>query len=215
MSWRSYLFPQTILITSSLYNRHIRVNEEWGKMKLLVNGSPQSGSYIANLWNHAFDHFSIQIQKPENALVLGIGGATVVSLLSDYFPQIVQTCIDIDKVIIDIAKKYFSVSSIPNISVIHADAKPYVKQLIARKKTYDCIIIDLFIGSSIPPFVGKKQFILSIYKLLSPKGFLCINYLCEMEYQAKSDYLYTILQSVFAKTTEYKIARNLFFYARK
>ena len=215
MSWRSYLFPQTICITSSKFNRHIRVNEEWGKMKLLVNGSPQSGSYIANLWKQAFDHFSIETQKPKSALILGVGGATVVSLLSNYFPGINQTCIDIDKVIIDIAKKYFSVFSIPNVSIVHADAHTYVKQLIARKKTYDCIIIDLFIGGSIPSFVEDRKFIESIHRLLTPKGFLCINFLREAKYREKSDSLYTILQSVYAKTTEYEIARNRFFYVHK
>ena len=215
MSWHSYLFPKTICIISSRFNRHIRVNEEWGKMKLLVNGSPQSGSHIANLWKRAFDHFSIETQKPKSALILGVGGATVVSLLSDYFPQIVQTCIDIDKVIIDIAKKYFFLCSIPDVTIIHADAKEYVKQLVAKKKTYDCIIIDLFIGGSIPSFVEDRKFIESIHRLLTPKGFLCINFLREAKYRAKSDGLCAILQSVFSQTKDFEIARNRFFYVHK
>jgi len=215
MSWRSYLFPQTILITSSRFNYHIRVNKEWGKMKLLVNGSPQSGSYIANLWKRAFAHFSVHSQKPKNALILGIGGGTVMSLLFKYFPKIVLTCVDIDGVIIDIAKKYFNLCSIPNITIIHADAKTHIKQLVAKKKMYDCIIVDLFIGGSIPSFVEDKKFIESIHRLLTSKGFLCINFLREAKYQEKSDCLYTILQSVFSQIQDFEIARNRFFYLHK
>jgi len=215
MSWKSYFFPQTILITSSPNNHHIRVNEEWGKMKLLINGSPQSGSYIAYLWKHAFDHFNISFQNPRNALVLGIGGGTVMSLLSDYFPAISQTCVDIDSTIIHIAKKYFLLDEIPNISVIHADANTYVKQLILLGKTYDCIIIDLFVGGYVPSFVEEKRFIQTVDGLLSPKGFLCMNYLREREYKTKSVHLRGIFQSIFSKITEFEIARNRFFYIRK
>jgi spermidine synthase len=214
MSWKSYFFPQTILITSSSYNHHIRINEEWGKMKLIVNGSPQSGAYIAHLWKHAFNHFSIGSHKAGNALVLGVGGGTVMTLLSSYFPGIKQTCVDIDNVILDVAKKYFFIHSIQNIVLIHADVKTYMKQLIRSKKTYDCIIVDLYIGGRVPTFIEQKYFILHLEKLLSKEGFLCMNYLREKEYEMKSDKLFMTLQSVFPTVSDYRIARNRFFWCK-
>ena len=214
MSWKSYLFPQTILITSSPHNYHIRVNEEQGKMKLLVNRSPQSGAYIENLWKHACKHFSIQTQQPTNALVLGVGGGTVISLLSGYFPKIKQTCVDIDKAIIDIAQKYFNIRSDRYIHIVQADAKLYVKKLLGQNRTFDCIIVDLSVGPHIPSFIEQKQFIVQLKKLLSPKGFLCINYLREKEYKMKSDHLFATLTSLFSTVKDYGIALNRFFFVQ-
>jgi spermidine synthase len=214
MSWRSYIVPQTICITTSPYNHLIRVNEERGKMKLLVNGSPQSGAYIAYLWKKAFDAFSIRKNHPKNALLLGIGGGTVVSFLSEYFPGISQTCVDIDSVIIDIAKRYFHIDTISNIHIVHSDGKKYVDHLYKKKKKFDCIIIDLFIGRNIPSFVKDESFLKTIKTLLSPKGFVCINYLREKEYKSKSNILNAIVHTLFSETKDFEIANNRFFYCR-
>jgi len=242
MSWKSYLFPQTILITSSAYNRHIRVNEEWGKMKLLVDGSSQSGAYIKKLWKKALRHFSvichrepseagrgdpyniniIKIASPakpdrndiKNALIFGIGGGTVISLFHDVFPHVDQTCVDIDKVIIDIAKEYFSIGQIPNIILIEVDAQKYVQQLVKEKKMYDCIVVDLFSGPHVPEFVRDERFLRSLRGILTKDGCVLINYLREREYKKKSDKLYTSLQNVFGQVKDFPIACNRFFYAK-
>jgi spermidine synthase len=215
MSWKSYLFPQTILITSSAYNRHIRVNEEWGKMKLLVDGSSQSGAYIEKLWKKALERFSIGSHLPfKKILVLGVGGGTVISLFHDVFPHVDQTCVDIDKVIIDIAKEYFSIGQIPNIILIEVDAQKYVQQLVKEKKMYDCIVVDLFSGPHVPEFVCDERFLRSLRGILTKDGCVLINYLREREYKKKSDKLYTSLQNVFGQVKDFPIACNRFFYAK-
>jgi len=240
MSWKSYLFPQTILITSSAYNRHIRVNEEWGKMKLLVDGSSQSGTYIEKLWKKALKRFSILpsgrtphsrnwgifnsgnenspkqdcVRSIKDILILGVGGGTVISLFHDVFPHVDQTCVDIDKVIIDIAKEYFSIGQIPNIILIEVDAQKYVQQLVKEKKMYDCIVVDLFSGPHVPEFVRDERFLRSLRGILTKDGCVLINYLREREYKKKSDKLYTSLQNVFGQVKDFPIACNRFFYAK-
>jgi len=213
MSWKSYLFPQTMCITASSYNAHIRVNEEWGKMKLLVNGSPQSGTYIEGLWKSAFGSFSIRSKNPKSVLVLGIGGGTVNRMLSEYFPGIVQTVVDIDPVIIDIAKKYFFVDCIPNTHLVCSDAKEYVRQSVLKGNTYDFIIVDLSFGRVIPSFVTQKQFLQNLNHLLANQGFLCINYLREKEYKDRGDQFFRTLLSLFPIVTSYEIARNRFYFS--
>jgi len=215
MSWKSYLFPQTILITSSPYNRHIRVNEEWGKMKLLVDGSSQSGAYIKKLWKKALKRFAVNTHLPvRNTLVLGVGGGTVISLLHDLFPHMTQTCVDRDNVIIDIAKKYFSIGQIPNITLIEVDAQKYVQRLVKEKKMYDCIVVDLFSGPHVPEFVSDERFLRLLKIILTENGCILINYLREREYKKKSDELDRSLQSVFSEVKDFPIAYNRFFYAR-
>jgi len=215
MSWKSYLFPQTILITTSAYNRHIRVNEEWGKMKLLVDGSSQSGAYIEKLWKKALKRFSIGSHLPfKKILVLGIGGGTVITLLHTMFPHVTQTCVDRDNVIIDIAKNYFSIGKIPNITLIEVDAQKYIQRLATEKKTYDCIVVDLFSGPYAAEFVRDERFLRSLQGILTREGCILINYLREREYKKKSDELFWSLQSVFGKVKDFPIAYNRFFYAK-
>lgn len=225
MSWKSYIFPQTILITSSSFNRLIRVNEEWGKMKLLVNMSPQSGAYIEKLWKETFKHFhlipGIKDAPPpaggpkiRDILVLGLGGGTVLTMLSRLFPEALQTCVDIDPIVIDIAKKYFSVGNIPHLSLVHADAEKYVNHTVRERKKYDCVIVDLSFGRNIPAFVEEQHFLKEIKTLLSPSGYLLLNYLREKEYRNKSNTLFRTLQSVFPTVKDFEIANNRFFFCK-
>ena len=215
MTWKSYLFPQTILITTSAYNRHIRVNEEWGKMKLLVDGSSQSGAYIEKLWKKALKRFSVDYHLPiQNTLVLGIGGGTVISLFHELFPYVIQTCVDRDKVIIDIAKNYFSIGQIPNITLIAKDAQKYVQRLVKEKKKYDCIVVDLFSGPHVAEFVRDERFLRSLQGILTKNGCILMNYLREREYKKKSDELYWSLRSIFREVKDFPIACNRFFNAK-
>src|SRR3989344_2102034 len=109
MTWFSYIFPQTILRTSSKYNDDIRVNEERGKLKLLVNGSRESGEYIEKLWKEAFAAFGFGGlgSVTPSILVLGVAGGTVIHLLRRMFPAAAITGVDIDDVMLDIGRTYF------------------------------------------------------------------------------------------------------------
>ena len=75
MHWFTYIIPKTILKTGSSYNRDIRVVEESGEYKLLVNGSTETGPYIKKLLIYAFKKFNISKEKNVNTiLVLGVAG---------------------------------------------------------------------------------------------------------------------------------------------
>jgi spermidine synthase len=207
----SYLVPQKLAEFSTKYNRHIRVNDEYGKRKLLVNGSVQSGRYIQSLWKKAFHAFGISKNTQWNTiLVLGVGGGTVIELLHGQFPKACITGVDIDTVIIDIAKKYFLTGDIAYINFTVADAMKFVRQ---HTSTYDCIIIDIFVGNEVPEFVKTTSFITLCKQRLSPNGAVCINYLQDRQYREKSDEFNQVLRSTFSKVCDFRIANNRFFFA--
>jgi len=209
--WLSYLFPQKLAEFSTKHNQYIRVNDEFGQRKLLVNGSVQSGIYIRSLWKGAFKAFGISKNRQcNNILVLGVGGGTVIELLHSQFPKARITGVDIDPAIIDITKKYFLTGNIAYLEFITADAKKYVQQ---SKLKYDCIIIDIFIGNAIPEFVKTTSFITLCKQRLSSNGAICINYLQDREYKEKSDELNKALCSMFRAVQDFHIANNRFFFA--
>lgn len=207
----SYLVPQKLAEFSTIYNRHIRVNDEYGKRKLLVNGSVQSGRYIQSLWKRAFKAFGIpKDRKWNDILVLGVGGGTVIELLHGQFPKARITGVDIDTVIIDIAKKYFLTGDIAYINFTVADAMKFVQE---NTSTYGCIIIDIFIGNEVPEFVKTTSFITLCKQRLSPNGAVCINYLQDREYGEKSNEFHQVLKSIFSNVCDFRIANNRFFFA--
>ena len=215
MSFLSYLFPQRIARYSTKYNRDIRILEEKGKYKLLVNGSRQSGEYIRELWQHAFCEFGI-IPSPDikNILVLGIAGGTVIHLLHAIYPDAIITGVDIDERMIDIGKKYFGLDKIHGFTDIVANAKNFVQIATHKKKQWDMIIVDLFIGAEIPEFVNETSFLHKIKRMTAPKGTLVINYLRELQYLALSEELRKKLKKIFSHVEETDINFNRFFMVK-
>jgi spermidine synthase len=120
------------------------------------------------------------------------------------------TGVDIDTVIIDIAKKYFLTGDIAYINFTVADAMKFVRQ---HTSTYDCIIIDIFVGNEVPEFVKTTSFITLCKQRLSPNGAVCINYLQDRQYREKSDEFNQVLRSTFSKVCDFRIANNRFFFA--
>lgn len=215
MSFILSLYPQTVLRKSSHHNADIRVIREWVGYKLLVNGSPQSGSYIRMLWSRAIRKFRIdRIQHVDSILVLGVGGGTVIEMLAKHFPNASITAIEIDQVIIRIAKQYFEIDKHPNVHLVRADANAYVRELARKKKVFDLVIVDVFIGPKIPEFVSLPTFLNLLQAITQTHGCVLINYLRELEYQEKSDALIVRLRALWRYVEDMKLYNNRFFLAR-
>jgi len=200
-----------LLKTSSSYNQDIRVFGGFWGPKLFVNGSWQSGPYIRKLWTSAFKKFGIdQLLNIQTILVFGVGGGTVIDLLAKHFPTAAITAVDIDPTMIAIAKKYFTIGSLPNVRMIQADAKIFVNK---ESKQFDLVIVDIYIGPKIPEFVSSPSFLKNLHALVRSGGFLVINYLRELEYQAKSDALRVRLRALWKHVEDMNLYNNRFFFA--
>lgn len=206
MTLASYIFPRTVARFSTKYNQDIRVVEESGKCKLLVNGSRQSGAYIEWLWKKALTAF--RLGSCRSILVLGVGGGTVIHLLHKRYPQAHITAVDIDSTMIEIGKRYFALGGIPNLTLVCADAKDFVE----KKTKFDLIVVDLFVGRHIPEFVRQKNFLTTLKERGSV---VVINYLRELEYEEQSMNLKKALKAIFGNVRDFSIERNRFFLAQR
>lgn len=211
--WLSYLIPQKVAEYHTSFNTYIRINEESGKMKLLVNGSPQSGSYIDVLWDAALGAFGITLKDDiKTVLVLGTAGGTVIHKIHTLFSDASITGVEIDKKMIEIGKQYFNLGKIQQLMLIKGDAKVFVSQTVKKKRRYDLVIVDMSFGRVIPSFVTSQPFIHELKQLLTHSGSVLINYLRELEYQALSDSFKNRLEKEFLSVREHCIYRNRFFF---
>lgn len=183
---------------------------------LYVNGSAQSGLYIRRLWKTALKSFYIHKNNPpKNILVCGVGGGTVIHLLHTHFPYATMVGVDIDEEMIDVGRKYFGLGDIQTLTLVAQDARDFIRDGITKKITFDMIIIDIFIGKHLPPFLLEQPFWKSVKKFLNEKGMLLVNYLREDEYLAKSNTVASILTKLFTTVRDKTIYRNRFFFAQK
>lgn len=183
--------------TSSRYNDDIRVVSRGKTISLYVNGIQQAGPYDSHVFDRAFNAFHIEKLHPKNMLLLGVGGGYVIKKAKSLWPNVSIDAIDIDISIIDIAQTYFDISIYEKINYIVSDAHEYVKKSVVQKKHYDFIVVDLYIGDTIPSFVDTEAFLLNLKLLTYPNGHTLINYQDLESYKERRLDLETTLTTIF------------------
>jgi len=122
----------------------------------------------------------------DKVLILGMGGGTISHLISRNYPNTEIISVEYDEVMIDIAKKFFNIDSIPNHRIINDDAL----RVVIEPENYeislgslDVLIVDIFNGDKFPDLGKTGNFITAIKKLVKPGGFLVFNRIYKEEYQ--------------------------------
>ena len=107
-------------------------------------------------------------------VIVGLGGGSIVRVLTKFFPKAKITGVDIDKSIVELGKRYFNLSSIKNLEIIISDASKFLK---TQQKTYDLIFVDLYKGYSIPKKFQTDCFLKNLNKNLGKNGYVVFNML--------------------------------------
>ncbi|OGG31513.1 hypothetical protein A3A63_04240 [Candidatus Gottesmanbacteria bacterium RIFCSPLOWO2_01_FULL_46_9] len=213
MRWLSSLFPQTLIELHTPYNRNIKVIKNHNNISLQVNGVEQSGVYVNTLFRRAFERLAVSSPKPvRRILVMGVGGGMALRQLRAIFPQAHITGVDIDPVIIAVAKEYFGLDYLGNSSFIVSDARKYAEKRLARRNLFDLVIVDIFIGNDVPEFVTEKRFLQSVNNLLRPGGQLMMNYFRYSKQPEKTKIHTRTLSKIFQSVESENILRNTVFY---
>jgi spermidine synthase len=217
MSFLSYIFPQEIYRGSSKFSSDIRVVEDMGSLRLVVNGIEQSGKHIDKILTRAFDacRFSPDVKR-DRMLLLGVGGGSLIRLFRTIFPDITIDAVDIDAVIISVAEKYFGLSAIRGLKIYNSDALRFVKDHIKNsRQKYGIIVVDIYIGRDIPDFVWERPFLEDIHSLLTPSGFVFMNVVHDGKYEESVKTLKHTLSDIFSGMKEIPVDYNTFFLATK
>lgn len=185
MDLLSYLYPRTVEELPSPVNGKIKVIKFWGNYRIHVGGLSQSGGLVNTLWDTALKKIHNSSFIIHNSLVLGVGGGTVIKSLNKYFPNAKITAIEIDPLMIKLAKKYFNLDHSKNLRIIIQDAINWV--LKNKQKKFDLILVDLYIGKDIPRELESDYFLKALKRILNKKGITIINRLRDKENQKEID----------------------------
>lgn len=179
----SYLFPVTIEKRKGTYLPTIEVNLRNGEYVLDGENVNYSFGSLHNLFLQTLTQFDIKEKSIKNVLVLGFGAGSVAHILHKEFQMnCLITGIEIDSVMLELAHKYFNLSSYQNIEIVCDDADEFIRR---DTNMYDLIIVDLFVERRVPKKFIKPEFLYEIKQHLSANGFLFFNRINENALQQK------------------------------
>ncbi len=148
------------------------VEERDGRKALVVGGYVQS---ISVEEDHVWDVWDALIPRqrhPWRVLILGSGGGTIATLLTQRFGPIAITAIERDPEIVRLSREEFGLSALTNVTIIEADAFTWVDSC---DQTFDLICVDLYVAGNLVHGTLATPFLRQLASLLIPGGIVTFN----------------------------------------
>ena len=119
------------------------------------------------------------IPPPQNILILGIGGGTLVHFLRHHFPDSHITGVDLDEELIDIAQQHLMLPpASDNTHYAYQDAQQFIAE---TGQQFDLVVVDIFDGSESPGWIKTRQTAQQLSTILTAKGAVAYNLLIESD----------------------------------
>jgi spermidine synthase len=175
--------PKILDEVDSVYNGKIRIVHVGNTKKIMVENIVQSVNWDSPIckrlyWGRVIE--VLQDEKPdlERVLVLGLGGGTLIHLINQNFPNAFVHSVELDPVMVEVAKKHFDLDSVPNHKVIVADALKVVvdpESFNISKFSFDVLIVDIYVGETYPDLGKSGNFISALKRLVKSDGLIIFN----------------------------------------
>ncbi len=109
---------------------------------------------------------------PQRALMLGLGGGSLVHALLSYSASLQVCVVELRQQVRDIASEYFLLPDTQRLTITISDALEYLCQ---ESTPSDLIFTDLFSDSGMQHQQLQKEYLEQCYRLLSDQGVLVLN----------------------------------------
>lgn len=181
MSIKSLFVPEILKTYHSDFNGEIKLIRFAEDLRLDVGGLTQSGGVMVWIWSQAIHHLLPRDFQPESILFLGLGGGSVIKWLARRYPQTKLTAVEIDPVMIEIAREHFGIGKVKNLTLINDDAVNFVKQ---TKEKFSLTLNDCYQGFKTPK--GFEE-IAVLKKMKAISDHILINRLYWDDFKIKTD----------------------------
>ena len=110
--------------------------------------------------------------KVERILEIGLGGGRIASYLGAALPDAEILTVELDKDVVELAKKYFRYEEAENMKTVVADGRAF---LLRDNRTWDVILLDAYRGPFVPFHLLTKEFFALVKSRLAPGGVVLQN----------------------------------------
>ena len=199
----SYIYPVTKTITSK-FSGELEIT--WYNGKKHLNSENANYSYGSLQRILKFGLEKIQLNKVNSVLVLGMGGGSVIETLRTDFNYIKNIeAVELDPVIVEIAKTEFGITEHKQQNIHCTDAFDFVK---TNTKSFDLIIIDLYIDLDVPDKFLSTTFWDYVLSSKSSKGSILFNASVKSSNATKIETLVQYLETKVFKVDVYDKVNN-------
>lgn len=147
------------------------VRIEADRKVLRVGGVIQSvavdHAYTPDVWDAL-----LPTSRPSSVLILGMGGGTVATLITQRWGDVSITGVERDPLVAMLALREFGVGQLGNVRVVVEDAFTYARRCQER---YDAICVDLYVAGKMAHGVLGAPFLAHIHRLLTAEGSATFN----------------------------------------
>ncbi len=168
---------QLLLERDTVYHR-IRVHEDAAWRYLRFDRSLQGGMLLKDPtvsplrytdYVHLAWLFSPALRR---VLVIGLGAGSIPKRFLATYPQVAVDSVELDPVVVDVARQYFAVTAGPRHRIIVQDGRQYVRRADER---YDLIVVDAYFADAIPFHLVTREFMTQMKDKLAPGGVVVAN----------------------------------------
>lgn len=215
--WKSLLSHVWELPVEKLHSEisgNLDITLHRGEWKLSTDNAIYSYGRYYTSYAIAFRQLGITSRPVHSVLIMGCGIGSVARLLEKH-PVIKHiTALDIDPVMIDLAKKYWPEKLLDKTVFVVEDAAKWVRD--ANDFRFDLLIADIFIDDVTPSEFLDAVFLSGLKKLLSKHGLLLFSKIhYTHEQQLANNKFKKIFLSVFPNGESLKAGHNLMMVGRR
>lgn len=157
------------------------VVQEYGGLRVLSFDSPfeQSAMRLDNPLALVHDYTRAMLlvllfKEPTQITLLGLGGGSLLRVLHRHCEQATFQVVELRKSVIQIAQAHFSIPRDERTVIHNRNGFVYLNEV--KKHTSEVIFADMYQAKAMEPFQGSTRFLEQCWQLLTPDGWLAINF---------------------------------------
>jgi predicted O-methyltransferase YrrM len=169
----SFVARQPVVRRSSEHHPHLEVAVVKGRK--VLDGAMVNYSFggLHEVFREAFERLEVGKRDIKSVLLIGLGAGSVVHLLRrDFGVRAPITAVEIDPVMVDVAREHFDLDGWRNLEVVVADAAEWIARATRR---FDLVVIDAFYEAQVPASLRTAEFARDLRERIAPGGWLLFN----------------------------------------
>jgi spermidine synthase len=112
------------------------------------------------------------VEQPRSALIIGLGGGSLPMFLRKKFPDLAIDAVDIDPVVVDLAREFMSFREDANLRAHVADGRAFIEKSTNR---YDIVFLDAYSGDEVPYSLATREFLDAVKRVVASNGVVVSN----------------------------------------